>query len=78
MECCGGELIDDTYFIRIAGPLSVNSRVSTKSNCGCVKYSQTRGVGWLSEKYVQTLWSGTISRFHAGPPHITADGMTSR
>jgi len=37
MECCKRELIDDTYFIRIAGPLSVNSRVSTKSNCGQIQ-----------------------------------------
>jgi len=32
--------MDDTYFIRIAKPLSVNSRVSTKSNYRRVQCSQ--------------------------------------
>ncbi len=32
MKGCGPEIINDTYFMRIRKPLSVNSRVSTKSN----------------------------------------------
>lgn len=47
-------------------PLSVNSRVSMKSN---YENEFILRFGWAATLY-STLWSGTISRFQAGPEHI--------
>ena len=48
----------------MTNPLSVNSRVSTKSNYGRGRVSWQRTAGTA---LVHTLWSGTCSRFHFGP-----------
>ena len=57
-----------TYFIRMPHPGSLNSRVSTKSNCapdGQPREGRTYCGG-------RTLWSGTTSRFQCAPLHMRA------
>ena len=55
------------YFKRIKNPLSVNSRVSMKSN---FYRSGRQRLCKPLRTIALTLWSGTTSRFHLAPPHI--------